>query len=144
LDGGLSYRRFDDLAPYSRSIESSYDTYLSGSYKLYRLPDLSLTGALGRYEYQSLVGGSGMEDAYWSATVALDFSKYLGQPPGSAGIARQADGERPGSNRTIKGPNAGTPTLKLLYRYLNDANQGFVDMKSGSSHLFGFLLAARL
>ena len=142
LDGGLSYRRFDDLAPYSRSIESSYDTYLSATYKLYGLPDLSLTGALGRYEYQSLVGGSAMEDAYWSATVALDFSKYLGQPPVVAGIARQADGERPGSNRTIKAP--GTPMLKLLYRYLNDANQGFVDMKPGSSHLFGFLFAGRL
>jgi len=144
FDGGLSHRRFDDLAPYSRSIESSYDAYLSTSYKLYRLPDLSLTGALGRYEYQSLVGGSAMQDAYWSATVALDFSKYLSPSRGSAGIARMADGDRPGFNRTIKGPYAGTPTLKLLYRYLNDTNQGFVDVKSGGSHLFGVLFAERL
>jgi len=144
FDGGLSYRRFDDLAPYSRSIESSYDAYLSASYKLYRLPDLSLTGALGRYDYQSPVGDSAMQDAYWSATVALDFSKYLVASSGSGGIARQPDSERAGSNRNIKGPYAGTPTLKLLYRYLNDANQGFVDVKAGSSHLFGLLFAGRL
>ena len=55
-----------------------------------------------------------------------------------------ADGDRPGFNRTIKGPYAGTPTLKLLYRYLNDTNQGFVDVKSGGSHLFGVLFAERL
>jgi len=142
--GGLSYRRLDDLAPYSRSIENSYDTYLSASYKFDRLPDLSLTGAVGHYDYQSLVGDGPMQDAYWSATVAFDFSKYLGASSRPAGLASQADSERPGSNRTIKEPYAGTPTLKLLYRYLNDASQGFVDINSGSSHLFGILFAARL
>ena len=144
FDGGLSYRRIDDLAPYSRSIESSYDAYLSASYKLHRLPDVSLTGALGRYDYQSLVDAGAMQDVYWSATVALDFSKYLNPSSDSAAIKRQADDDRPGSNRTFKGPSAGTPTLKFLYRYMNDTNQGFVDVKSGSSHLFGILFAERL
>src|SRR5262249_33700641 len=144
FDGGLSYRRLDDLAPYSKSIESGYDAYLSTTFKLDRLPDLALTGALGRYDYQSLVDTTAMQDAYWSATVALDFSKYLTPSSGSAGIKKQPDGDRPGPNRTFKGRYAGTPTLKLLYRYMNDTNQGFVDVKSGGSHLFGILFADRL
>jgi hypothetical protein len=144
LDGGLSYRRSDDLVPSSLSVEDNYDAYLTATYKPDRLPDISVSGAIGQYGYKSLVYSTAVQDSYWSATLGLDFSKFLWQSPGAPPTTvKRNEGDRFNSMRAIKSPYANAPMLKLLYRYLNEANQA-LGAKSDSSQLFGLMFATRL
>jgi hypothetical protein len=126
---GLSYRHMDDLSPVSLAFDRTYDVYLSLTYRPAYLPDVIVDGGLGRYAYDSRIYGIASNTNYWTATLALEFAKFLWNAPVS--------------KATPKSP-AKSPSLKLFYRYYNEADYGIVGATPGDSHLFGLMFRTTL
>jgi hypothetical protein len=159
---GLSYYRADDLAPVSNSISSGYDAYALLTYKLDDFPDLSLNGSVSQYQYEGIAFPASSTGFYWSATLGLDFSKWLpavgnassnNQAAVSSGTAENplgsAQPDIPGVARirtsfNFKSPIGDKPSLKLFYRYAAETTEGGFGNRSGDSHLIAAILRGRL
>lgn len=125
LDGGFFFLRADDRAPHLRAKYSEYDVYLSGTYKPNFLPDISVDGSIGTYDYNGTAFNTFSSGTYWSGTVVLDFSKFFWRPPPLRVATRIAGQER--ETRTsfaMKGPYSNLPSLKVFYRIKGDTNEG--------------------
>jgi len=129
--GGVSLRHMEDLAPQSQAIDHSYDAYASLSYKPAYLPDIVVDGGLGRYGYDSRAYGITSDATYWSATLGLEFAKFLWPNE-----SQQRSGP--------KGINSRSLSLKLFYKYYNEADHGIVGATLGDSHLLGMAFRAAL
>jgi hypothetical protein len=159
---GLSYYRADDLSPVSNSISSGSDGYAMLTYKLEDFPDLSLNGSVSQYRYEGIAFPASSVGLYWSATLGLDFSKWLpsfgnASPNNQAAVSSIAaenpfgsiHPDIPGAPRTrtsfnFRSPIADKTSLKLFYRYAADTTEGGFDSGPGDSHLIAAVLRGRL
>jgi hypothetical protein len=128
---GFSSRRMDDLAPLSLAADRGYDGYLSLTYKPAHLPDVIIDGGVGRYAYNSQVYSLVSNMSYWSATLAFEFAKFVWDTP----VAAQK-----GAPQLSKPP----ASLRLFYRYYNEADQGIAGATPGDSHLLGMMFRTAL
>jgi hypothetical protein len=120
--GDLSHNQAEDPASFYRSVGRGYDAFLSVSYKPPNLPDIVVDGGFGRYQFDGF--GFADEGRYWSATLGLDFSKFLWKPVTTkSSVSEQA---------------------KLVYRYTNQTDQSSGVAKSNDSHFLGMILRAGL
>jgi hypothetical protein len=120
--GDLSYNQAEDPASFYRSVGRGYDAFLSVSYKPPNLPDIVVGGGFGRYQFDGFEFAD--EGRYWSATLGLDFSKFLWRPVNiKSSVSEQA---------------------KLVYRYTNYTDQSFGVVNSNDSHFFGMIFRAAL
>jgi hypothetical protein len=126
FSAGLSYSHTDDLAPYARAFENSYDAYLSTSYKNRYLPEIAVEGGVGRYEYSSAVWGA-TTATYWSGGLGLDFSKFLWS-----------------ETKLKPAKKSGLPVAKLLYRYYSEADHSGISTTPLNSHFVGMMFRASL
>jgi hypothetical protein len=158
---GLSYHRADDLAPFSNSVSRGYDGYALLTYKLTDLPDLSISGSVSQYSYEGIAfpASSGF---YWSATVGLDFSKWLpsaGSPsPNHKAVGTLVTAENPlgsaqpdapgvaraSTSFNFKSPVGDKTSLKLFYRYAAETAAGGFGSTSGDNHLIAAIVRGPL
>jgi hypothetical protein len=131
VHAGVSYRHLDDMAPASQALDKSYDAYLSLTYKPSHFPDIILDGGVGRYGYDSRVYGTTSDTNYWSATLGLEFSKFLTAMDSKKQSAPKGDINR-------------SPSLRLFYRYFDETNHGSVGVTPGNSHFLGMLFRTRI
>ena len=151
LYGGASYYRSDDRSLLSRSVAGGYDAYASVTYKLDDLPDLSLTGNFGQYDYEGIVVPVSSSGVYWSATIGFDFSKWLRSADGAAAnktagtsAAESSSGPAPTISRfNLKSPVGDKPSLKVFYRYAAESADETAGGKSSDNHLVGAVLRGR-
>jgi hypothetical protein len=126
--GGISYRHSEDLAPLSRGVDNGYDAYSSVTYKPpAAFPDIVVDGAVGRYDYQSVLYNVSHNSTYWSAAVGLDLSKFLWD---------SADHKQAAVAKTV---HNGLPSLKVFYRYTNETDRGNATETRSDDHLFGMM-----
>jgi hypothetical protein len=118
------------------------------TYKLDALPDLSLNGSVSHYEHKSMA--SFFAGTYWTATVGVDFSKWLRPPDTAKGastpaVAESAPTSGPNASRfSVKSPIGDKPSLKVFYRYTHESAAETAGAHSSDSHLFGAALSGRL
>jgi hypothetical protein len=145
---GISHYRSDELSPLWYSITSGFDAYGVVTYKLAALPDLSLNGSVGQYDYKAMVSTAFSSGSYWSATVSLNFSKWLQPFDGSKAAASAAENAgayaTPASRFNLKSPLSDKPSLKLFYRYATESGQEMAGGHWSDSHLIAAALSRRL
>jgi hypothetical protein len=127
---GLSHNEAQDLVSFYSSAGRGYNAYLSVFYKPQYIPDIVVDGSFGRYQNNSF--GFADDGRYWTATLGLDFSKFLGKPVEIK------------SSFSKDGILAGSPSAKLVYRYSNQTDHSFGVSKGNDSHFLGMILRAAL
>jgi len=147
--GDLSYQA-QDLAPFSRAVDQGYDTYVSMSYKPQHLPDVVVDSGIGRYDYNSF--GAVSDGMYWTATVGLDFSKFIwtpvetkpGVPTGNIFGLPSASPVEARSLASGGGIFSGLPNAKLVYRYSNQTDRSYGFVTTGGSQFWGMMFRVGL
>jgi hypothetical protein len=144
--GGVTHYRSDDVSPLWNSITGGSDAYATLTYKFDDLPDLSLNGTLGQYDCNALASATPFHGVYWSATVGLDFSKWLrsvdgaakSKTPDSSAAAESSPAPGPTASRfSLKSPLGDKLSLKFFYRYAAESAEDPAGGHATDSHLFG-------
>jgi hypothetical protein len=137
-DAGVSYLRSEELAPFSRAKSTSYDGYISATYKPERLPDVSALASVGRYGYEGLASAVRTEGTYWSVTAGLEFAKFLWHIPGPKVETQTShDGRGTKASFALKGPASERSSFKMIYRVRGEHNDGTDGGASRTDQLVG-------
>jgi len=115
IDVGLSYGRSEDTAVSWQSAGALYSSYVTVSYKPDKLPAITVTAAAGNYDYSSIASSIMPSDLYANFYAYASHSTYSSLTAGLdlAGWL--------GSNRTFAALTGPYSSVKLLYRYSQNA-----------------------